>query len=613
MNLKAELERRVRAALAACGAPEGSPAIVASAARAELGDYQANGVMPAAKAMGVRPRELAAKVVAQLGAGGAGDLSELADPPTVAGPGFINIRLKAEWLGRQLAAAGKDEHLGVEQAGGKGRQTVVVDYSGPNLAKEMHVGHLRSTIIGDALARVLEFCGHKVVRQNHMGDWGTQFGMLIANMPKLADLWDLRLSDLEAYYVEAKRRFDSDAAFADCARAVVAELHRVGPNAWKTSDAVLRWRNYRQATLEHCYQVYGRLGVWFTPNEFRPKWQPDGPGEVPFDLAPPEQTGIVGESFYNADLPKVVEELRETLRAQGLFRESQGAQCVFLPEFKDRDGNELPLIVQKSDEGFLYATTDLAAIRYRVGTLKADRVLYVTDSRQGLHFRQVFAVARAAKFAPPEVSLEHVAFGMMLGADGKPFRTREGGTVKLMALLDEAERRALELVSAKNPDMDGTRREEIACVVGIGAVKYADLAQNRTSDYVFSWDKLLSLEGNTAPYMQYAYARIRSIFRKDATARPGAIQIADPAERALALRLARFAETVAAVAAECLPNVLCAYLYDLAGAFMGFYESCPVLQSEGATRASRLGLCELTARTIQTGLGLLGIQTLEQM
>ncbi|MCJ7544151.1 MAG: arginine--tRNA ligase, partial [Phycisphaerae bacterium] len=437
MNLKAELERCITAALAACGAPAGSPAFIASPARDQFGDYQANGVMPAAKALGAKPADLAEKVLAQLGRGGAGDLSDLAEPPTVAGPGFINIRLKADWLARQLTAAAGDDHLGAERAGNKNRQTVVVDYSGPNLAKEMHVGHLRSTIIGDALARTLDFLGHRVIRQNHVGDWGTQFGMLVANMPRGADLWDLRVRDQEGYYVDAQLRFDSDPEFADRARANVVELHRAGPNAWKTSDAVLRWQNLRGAMLEHCYAVYGRLGVWFTPEEYRSKLQPDGPGQVPPGLAPAEQTGIVGESFYNDDLPKVVKELDK----QGLLKESQGAQCVFLPEFKDKEGNELPVIVQKTDEGYLYATTDLAAIRYRVRELAADRVLYVTDSRQALHFRQVFAVARAAKFAPESVSLEHVAFGMMLGADGKPFRTREGGTVKLMDLLDEAERR----------------------------------------------------------------------------------------------------------------------------------------------------------------------------
>jgi arginyl-tRNA synthetase len=598
MNLKAELERRITAALAACGAPEGSPAIMASAAREEFGDYQANGVMPAAKAMGVPPRELAAKVAAHLAPGGAGDLSDLAEPPTVAGPGFVNIRLRAEWLAHQLTTAARDKHLAVPRAKGKTRQTVVVDYSGPNLAKEMHVGHLRSTIIGDALVRVLDFLGHKTIRQNHVGDWGTQFGMLTAfldrgqpppsRLPsqKKVELGVIgrfpEITDMEQCYREAKQLSETDPAFATKAREYVVRLQGGDPRIRTI------WQYVLDQSMAHAEQVYNKLEVKLTRDDVR------------------------AESAYNEDLPKVAEELRKG----GLLKESQGAQCVFLPEFKDKDGNELPLIVQKSDEGYLYATTDLAAIRYRVRELKADRILYVTDSRQALHFRQVFAVARAAGFAPPAVSLEHVAFGMMLGADGRPFRTREGGTVKLMDLLDEAERRAAALVSEKNPDLDEARRREIARVVGIAAVKYADLAQNRASDYVFSWDKLLALDGNTAPYMQYAYARIQSIFRKGAShgkRTSGAIRVAEPAERALALRLVRFAETIAAVAAECLPHLLCAYLYDLAGAFMGFYETCPVLQSDRPTRASRLRLCELTARTIRTGLDLLGIQTLEQM
>ena len=591
MNLKAELERRITAALAACGAPAGSPAIIAQAGRSEFGDYQANGIMPAAKALGAKPRDLAEKVIVQLSPGGAGDLSDLAEPPTVAGPGFINIRLKADWLARQLGAVGGDEHLGVQRAEGKSRQTVVVDYSGPNLAKEMHVGHLRSTIIGDALARVLDFLGHKTIRQNHVGDWGTQFGMLIQYMEEKTGYKTVgvtavgplsMLADLEEFYRKAKALYDEDPSFATRARERVVKLQQ--------GDYLTRlgWQWFLAESVSHVSAVYKRLEVLL------------------------QATDVRGESAYNDDLPKVVEDLRKA----GLLKESQGAQCVFLPQFRDKEGHELPLIVQKTDEGYLYATTDLAAIRYRVRELKADRILYVTDSRQALHFRQVFAVARAAKFAPPAVLLEHVAFGMMLGADGKPFKTREGGTVKLMALLDEAEQRAFDLVTEKSPELDEARRREIARVVGIGAVKYADLAQNRTSDYVFAWDKMLSLEGNTAPYMQYAYARIRSIFRKDQTngsSQKGDVLIREPMERALALKLVQFPETVAAVAAECLPNVLCAYLYDLAGAFMGFYESCPVLQSAPPLRDSRLALCGLTARTIQTGLKLLGIQTIEQM
>ncbi len=596
MNLKAELERRVTAALAAAGAPSGSPAIVGQAARAEFGDYQANGVMPAAKALGANPRQLAERVIAQLGPGGAGDLSDLTDPPTVAGPGFINLRLRADWLARQLGQIQLDESLGVERPASP--QTVVVDYSGPNLAKEMHVGHLRSTIIGDALARTLDFLGHHVIRQNHVGDWGTQFGMLTAYLDEIGArvthkrsefgeavvVTSTTIEDMEEFYREAKKRFDTEPAFADRSREYVVKL--------QSGNRRVRalWDYVRDQSLGHAAAIYKRLDVNLATEHLR------------------------GESFYEKYLPEVVDELRGV----GLLKESRGAQCVFLEEFKDKDGEILPLIVQKTDEGYLYATTDLAAIRYRVNELKADRILYVTDSRQALHFRHVFAVARAAKFAPPNVSLEHVAFGMMLGADGKPFRTREGGTVKLMNLLDEAERRAFALVSEKNSELDETHRHEIARVVGIGAVKYADLSQNRTSDYVFSWDKLLSLEGNTAPYMQYVYTRICSIFRQgfsrgDGAAKAGTIEVIDPAERVLAMRLVQFPETVAFVAAECLPNVLCAYLYDLAGAFMGFYENCPVLQAEPELRASRLALCELTAWTIHTGLDLLGIQTIEQM
>jgi arginyl-tRNA synthetase len=335
-----------------------------------------------------------------------------------------------------------------------------------------------------------------------------------------------------------------------------------------------------------------------------------------------DRNDVWGESAYNGDLAKVVADLAEA----GLLEESQGAQCVFLPEFKGKDDERLPMIVRKSDEGYLYATTDLAAIRYRCGTgtdkpgwAPADRILYVVDARQALHFRMLFAVAKhpKVKFAPPGVSLEHVAFGTMMGDDGKPFKTRSGGTVKLTALLDEAEQRAMTLVSEKSPELPDAQRREIARVVGIGAVKYADLSQNRSSDYVFSWDKMLSLEGNTAPYMQYAYARVQSIFRKgklEVGDLAGQLALAAPAERVLGLKLAQFPETVDAVARECLPNILCNYLYELAGSFMSFYESCPVLKADDpATRASRLLLCQLTARTIAKGLDLLGIQTVEQM
>ena len=606
MNLRAEIARRIEHALSAAVGFE-APALVAPAAKIEFGDYQANGVMAAAKRAKTNPRQLAEKVLAEA------DLADLVEKVEVAGPGFINITLSRSFLAKHLAAVLADDRLGAEPPAKP--QRVVVDYSAPNIAKEMHVGHLRSTIIGDCLASVLEFLGHEVIRQNHIGDWGTQFGMLIAHMGRRFDLADVRIPDLESYYVEAKKRFESDPEFAEQARRIVTELHQSGPDG--KTDSVLRWHNLRRATLEHCYEVYGRLGVWFTPKEWRDTVQPGGPGQVPMSELPAKQTGIVGESFYNDQLPAVVADLDKA----GLLTESQGAKCVFLDQFKGKDGEPLPVIVQKSDGAYLYATTDLAAIRYRVNTLHAERVLYVIDSRQSLHLQQVFAVARRAGFAPESVCLEHVAFGTVMGPDRRPFKTREGGTIKLMDLLDEAVRRAAEVVAAKNPDLSPADRAAVARVVGIGAVKYADLSQNRTSDYVFSWEKMLSLDGNTAPYMQYAYARIRSIFRKGgldgdaplAGEGAGQISLDEPAERGLAVRLLQWPETLAVVAAEALPNVLCGYLFDLANAFMAFYEACPVLQAEEPLRTSRLLLCRLTARTIRTGLDLLGIETAEQM
>ncbi|MFP4106295.1 MAG: arginine--tRNA ligase [Phycisphaerae bacterium] len=573
MNLKKELESRLKQALASAGAPENAPALVAVSTRPEA-DYQANGVMAAAKRMKTNPRQLAEKVLESV------DLSDLAESVEVAGPGFINVRLSTDWLAQQAAAMLIDEKLGVPQPDSE--QTVVVDYSSPNLAKEMHVGHLRSTIIGDALGRVMEFTGKKVIRQNHVGDWGTQFGMLIAHMEEVEE-GSGELADLEEFYRQAKQRFDSDADFAERSRGYVVKLQ--GGDA----ECLEKWKKFLEISLSHCGQVYEQLGVMLGTQDVR------------------------GESFYNEDLPKVIEDLRE----QGMLAQSEGAQCVFLEGYANKDGEPLPVIVQKSGGGYLYATTDLAAIRYRARKLNADRVLYVTDSRQAQHFEMVFKVARLAGFVGEDVSLEHVGFGMMLGKDKRPFKTREGGTVKLMDLLKEAQQRALSLVKDKNPDLPEDKQGEIASAVGVGAVKYADLSQNRTSDYVFSWDKMLSLQGNTAPYMQYAYTRVRSIFRKGDLADDaavGEIRIDEPAERQLALQLSRFAEAIQTVESECLPNVLCAYLYELATAFMSFYESCPVLKAESEEiRRSRLMLAKLTADVIRTGLDLLGIRTIEQM
>jgi arginyl-tRNA synthetase len=581
MNIRQLLDDRITAALHTLGAPETVTAIVKPSARPEFGDYQANGIMAAAKQLKTNPRELATRLLATL------DLSDVAEKVEIAGPGFINIYLKNAWLGEVLGGGRMPYAPTV--------QTIVVDYSGPNLAKEMHVGHLRSTIIGDAVARVLEFQGHKVIRQNHVGDWGTQFGMLIAHMVSIAaqngGVSDVapQLADLETFYREAKKRFDDEPDFANTARDFVVKL--------QSGDAECRahWQQFIDISLHHCEAVYERLGVSLTRADVKP------------------------ESAYNDDLANVVSDLQ----AKGLLVEDQGAQCAFLDEFKNKDGSITPIIVQKTGGGYLYATTDLAALRYRSGVLGVDRALYFTDARQSLHFQQVFTLARKAGFVRDEISLEHMPFGNMLGEDGKPFKTRTGGTVKLVDLLAEAEERAFTLVTEKNPELPEDERRAIAHTVGIGAVKYADLSKNRNSDYIFNWETMLSFEGNTAPYLQYAYARIKSIFRKAGNPSPtlplsgeGAnISVQESAERTLAMKLLQFAEATDSVAKEGLPNHLCTYLYELAGNFMSFYEACPILKDGVAedVRNSRLRLADLTAQTLQTGLGLLGIAVMERM
>ena len=566
------LETRISAALARAGAPANSPALVGPATRPEFGDYQANGVMAAAKKLKTNPRALAAQVVEEL------DLEDMAASVDIAGPGFINIQLRGEWLAAQLGNVLADPRLGVPKAT---PQKVVIDYSHPNLAKEMHIGHLRSTVIGDAIARVLAFSGHEVVRHNHVGDWGTQFGMLIAHLDQLVDP-ATELADLEVFYQSARQRFDQDAAFADLSREYVVKLQGGDPHVLQM------WQQFIDESLAHGQRVYSTLGVGLKPEDMR------------------------GESAYNDDLPRVVEDLR----AKGLLVESNGAQCVFLEEFKNKAGQITPVIVQKSDGGYLYATSDLAAVRYRAGALAADRILYIVDARQSFHLQQVFAVARVAGYAPETTALEHHAFGAILGADNRPFRTRAGGTVKLMDVLEEGVERAFAQVSEKNPALDEAERRQIARVVGIGSVKYMELSFNRTSDYVFDWDKMLALDGNTAPYMLYSYARIKSMFRRadvDESALGGAITVGERAENVLAIKLLQFPEVVAAVAHQCYPHLLCNYLYELSDAFMKFYEQCPVLRADEPLRTSRLLLALLTARILHQGLDLLGIETLERM
>jgi arginyl-tRNA synthetase len=571
-TLLALLNSRVGAALASAGCVN-APANVQPAGRPEFGDYQANGVMTAAKARAMNPRTLAQQVVAQL------DLTGIAAKVEVAGPGFINITVAPEYLAKCLFAALGRGDLAVPL---ETKQRVVIDYSSPNLAKEMHVGHLRSTIIGDALARVLRFLGHEVIAQNHVGDWGTQFGMLTAYLVDAEQSGDtgIVLADLEAFYRRAKQRFDEDPEFADRSRDYVVRLQSGEPRVREL------WQRFLGVSMSHCEDIYRALGVGLSRADLR------------------------GESAYNNDLDLVVADLQD----RGMAVTSEGAQVVFLDEFKNKDGDPAAYIVRKRDGGYLYPTSDLAAIRYRISVLKAERIIYVVDARQSLHFRQLFAISRKAGYAPESVLLEHVEFGMVLGADGRPFKTRGGDTVKLADLLAEAVQRAFDLVTEKNLEMPEADRLVIANAVGIGAVKYSDLSKNRKSDYVFDWNSMLSFEGNTAPYLQYAYARIRSIFRRAGDWNASApIAVAQPAERHLALQLVRYADTVHAVARDSMPHYLGAYLYDLATHFTRFYEECPVLKSEGAVRASRLQLCRLTADTLRIGLRLLGIEVLEAM
>ena len=581
MNIKEILAKKVSTAMVAAGLPEGTNPAISLSNRPQFGDYQANGVMGAAKKLKTNPRELATKVVAEL------DLDGIASKIELAGPGFINIHLDQNWLAAQLNNVAQDEHIGVTQRGSEQdkQQTVVVDYSAPNLAKEMHVGHLRSTIIGDAVVRALEFRGDKVVRQNHMGDWGTQFGMLIAHLSdKLAsnEVAETALSDLENFYREAKVRFDNEEGFADRARADVVKLQS------GDADSAKLWKQFIDISIAHSEEIYKKLNVSL------------------------KRSDIMGESAYNDDLSAVIDELM----AKEIAVEDQGAKVVFIDEMANKAGEPSVFIVQKSGGGFLYATTDLSACRYRSGKLAADRIIIFTDARQALHFKQVEVVARKAGFLPEQVGYDHCPFGMMMGDDGKPFKTRTGGTIKLAELLDEAVSRASELIKEKNPDISTTDLADISAKVGIGAVKFADLSKNRTSDYIFNWKTMLSFEGATAPYLQYAYSRIQSIFVKAGVTQTQAnIAIIEPQEKALALKLLQLEDVIDAVISECTPNLLCNYLYELASLYMSFYEACPILKEgiNAEVKESRLALCQLIAKTLKQGLDVLGIDVMDRM
>ena len=653
MNLYQTVEREAQAAFAAAGLSD-SPVVLQAAKNPDFGDFQINGVMGAAKKAKQNPRELAQKVAEAL-AGNA-----VIESAEVAGPGFINLRLRPEFLAQNIQTALNDARFGIAKTDKP--QTVVIDYSSPNLAKEMHVGHLRSSIIGDSISRVLEFMGNTVIRQNHVGDWGTQFGMLVAYLvEQQKDNAAFELADLEQFYRAAKVRFDEDPAFADTAREYVVKLQG-------GDETVLAlWKQFVDISLSHAQAVYDTLGLKLRPED------------------------VAGESKYNDDLQPVVDDLVE----KGLAVEDDGAKVVFLDEFKNKEGEPAAFIVQKQGGGFLYASTDLACLRYRIGRLKADRLLYVVDHRQALHFEQLFTTSRKAGYLPEDAKAEFIGFGTMMGKDGKPFKTRSGDTVKLVDLLTEAVERATALVKEKNPrnemedwadfvgdlvqiarDTDETNKRvdelveshenripddqhserekeykdllelecevknqmidgerirskrspeyyseparkdiaKIARAVGIGAVKYADLSKNRTSDYVFDWDAMLSFEGNTAPYLQYAYTRVQSVFRKagewDATA---PTVLTEPLEKQLAAELLKFEDVLQSVADTAYPHYLAAYLYQIATLFSRFYEACPILKSEGATRNSRLQLAKLTGDTLKQGLELLGIDVLDVM
>jgi arginyl-tRNA synthetase len=577
VNIQALLSEKVSQALIAAGAPADCEPQVRQSAKVQFGDYQANGVMAVAKKLGMPPRQLAELVLTHL------DLNGIANKVEIAGPGFINIFLDPAFLASHVDAALKSDRLGVAQPKA---ETIVVDYSAPNVAKEMHVGHLRSTIIGDAAVRTLEFLGHKVIRANHVGDWGTQFGMLIAFLEKQQqeNAGEMALADLEGFYREAKKHYDEDADFAERARSYVVKL--------QGGDEYFRemWRKLVDITMSQNQLAYNRLNVTLTRDD------------------------VMGESLYNPMLPGIVADLK----AKKLAVESEGATVVFLDEYKNKEGEPMGVIIQKKDGGYLYTTTDIACAKYRYETLHADRVLYYIDSRQHQHLMQAWTIVRKAGYVPESVPLEHHMFGMMLGKDGKPFKTRAGGTVKLSDLLDEALERARRLVAEKNPDMPAEELEKLANAVGIGAVKYADLSKNRTTDYIFDWDNMLAFEGNTAPYMQYAYTRVLSVFRKanidESALANAAVVITEDREAQLAARLLQFEETLTVVAREGTPHVMCSYLYDLAGLFSGFYEHCPILTAENEeARNSRLKLAQLTAKTLKLGLDTLGIETVERM
>jgi arginyl-tRNA synthetase len=573
------LARRVQDALGAAFGTEyadADPVIRPSS----FADFQSNAALPLARKLGRPPRDIAADIISHL------DLTGVAEPPEVSGPGFINLTLTTDWIGAQASSELADPRLGTPAA--NPAQRIMVEYSSPNVAKEMHVGHLRTTIVGDALARILDFAGHEVIRDNHLGDWGTQFGMLIEHLLDVGENSaeaDLLHSNPNSFYQAARSKFDADPAFTERARQRVVLLQGGDP------ETLRLWQHLVDLSLDYLHRIYQQLHVTLTDADIR------------------------GESFYNAMLAEVCAELE----ASGVAVISDGALCAFPPGFTGRNGEPLPLIIRKSDGGYNYATTDLATIRYRVRDLHVDRAIYVVGSAQALHFQMVFAVARQAGWIPPGARFEHAQVGNVLGTDGKILRTRAGDTIKLSELLTEGVERARHVVDelGTSPDLSEAERDAIAEAVGVGAIKYADLSTARDSEYVFDWDRMISFKGNTGPYLQYATTRIRSIFRRagiDPAAATGPVKLTEPAERALALRLLGFAAAVRQAGENAEPHLLANFLFEVASSFTTFYEQCPVLSAPGeVVRDSRLALSALTLRVLDTGLGLLGIPVPERM
>ena len=566
MKIKSKLSQIITQALLDADIPA-NDVIISDATKPEFGDYQFNGIMKLAKVLKKNPRAIASSMVEYI------DTTGMISKVEIAGPGFINIWLNNEWLSNEATNILNDGRVGVGIV--EKPQKVVIDYSGPNMAKQMHVGHLRSSIIGDTLATLLTFLGNDIIRQNHIGDWGTQFGMLIAYLEEQnTNVEYQNLKDLEQFYKDAKVRFDQSEAFANKAREYVVKIQQ------GDEHCLTLWRQFIESSLGHCEEVYSKLGVNLTHNDVR------------------------AESFYNKELPNIIKILKD----KNISTNSNGAECVFL------EGSDVPVIVQKGDGGFLYATTDLAALKFRATDLKADRICYVVDARQAGHFKQVFAIAKQAGMVGGDVNLEHIAFGTMMDKSGKPFKTRDGGTVKLIELLDEAIVRAKATIQ-KREEYSEEKLNEIAHAIGIGAVKYADLSISRESNYLFSWEKMLSFDGNTALYLQYGYARIQSIFRKHNAKLTGNIVIGDKLEHRLTLMILKFEDTLTKASIEATPHTITSYLYDLTTLFMRFYEQNPILKEGVAEdiKMSRLQLAQLTANVIKKGLEILGIKVVDKI